>query len=196
MARDGMSKEQALRRIRSQMPLSEKLRRADVIIPTTGSRAQSADRVRVQWGTGDAKGEGRHMMDPSNRTDAQEPVRRPRSQTRRNMLAQSGYYPTEETAETPVIPREKSGGWNRKKLALWVGLGVVLVIALFWGAMELSRYIQLQNELRAERLRLEELAREKARHPFLFRSLVEDYSSEQGLDPALVAAMILKREQL
>ena len=49
MARDGMNKEQALRRIRSQMPLSEKLRRADVIIPTTGSRAQSADRVRAQW---------------------------------------------------------------------------------------------------------------------------------------------------
>ncbi|HML45119.1 MAG TPA: dephospho-CoA kinase [Clostridia bacterium] len=49
MARDGMAREQALRRIRSQMPLSEKLRRADVIIPTTGSRAQSADRVRAQW---------------------------------------------------------------------------------------------------------------------------------------------------
>ena len=49
MARDGMSREQALRRIRSQMPLSEKLRRADVIIPTTGTRAQSADRIRAQW---------------------------------------------------------------------------------------------------------------------------------------------------
>lgn len=49
MARDGVSREQALRRIRSQMPLSEKLRRADVIIPTTGCRAQSAERVRAQW---------------------------------------------------------------------------------------------------------------------------------------------------
>ena len=49
MARDNMSPEQALRRIRSQMPLSEKLRRADVIIATTGSRAQSAARVTAQW---------------------------------------------------------------------------------------------------------------------------------------------------
>lgn len=131
------------------------------------------------------------MMEPSNRTDPQEPVRHPRSQTRRRMLAQSGFYPSEETAETPVIPKEKSGGWTRGKLALWAGLAVVLVFALFWGALELSHYIQVQNALRAERLRLEELAREKARHPFRYRSLVEDYSREQGLDPALVAAMIL-----
>ncbi|HML45118.1 MAG TPA: lytic transglycosylase domain-containing protein [Clostridia bacterium] len=107
------------------------------------------------------------------------------------MLTQAGFYPSEETAETPVIPKGKSGGWTRGKLALWAGLAVLLIIALFWGALEISRYIQVQNALRAERLRLEELAREKARHPFRYRSLVEDYAREQGLDPALVAAMIL-----
>ena len=131
------------------------------------------------------------MMEPFNRMDQQEPVRRPRSRARRKTLMQSGYYPSEETAETPVIRQGKSAGWTRGKLVLWVGLAVVLVAALFWGALELSRYIELQNEILAERLRLEELAREKARHPFQYRALVEDYSREQELDPALVAAMIL-----
>lgn len=131
------------------------------------------------------------MMEPSNRMEPPERVRHPRSRARRRILAQTGFYPSEETAETPVISNQKNGKWTRKKLAIWIGLAAVLVIALFWGALELSRYIQLQNELRAERLRLEELAREKARHPFRYRSLIEDYAREQALDPALVAAMIL-----
>lgn len=49
MARDRMSHAQAMLRIESQMPMAEKLRRADIILPTTGARAQSAEMIREQW---------------------------------------------------------------------------------------------------------------------------------------------------
>ena len=46
MIRDGLSKEDALSRIRSQMPLEEKCRRADAVIHTDGPILQTQRQVR------------------------------------------------------------------------------------------------------------------------------------------------------
>ena len=49
MRRDGHSLIQALRRVRSQMPVGRKRRRADHVIDTTGTRQRSARRALQLW---------------------------------------------------------------------------------------------------------------------------------------------------
>ncbi|HXG04984.1 MAG TPA: dephospho-CoA kinase [Candidatus Binatia bacterium] len=46
MARDGLSREEALRRVRSQMPVSEKARLAHYVIDNSGDRAATEAQVR------------------------------------------------------------------------------------------------------------------------------------------------------
>ncbi|MEG0766920.1 MAG: dephospho-CoA kinase [Clostridia bacterium] len=47
--RDGLSAEDALTRIHNQMSISEKIRRADVVIDTSGTLAETAAKITVQW---------------------------------------------------------------------------------------------------------------------------------------------------
>jgi dephospho-CoA kinase len=49
MARDGLTEPQALARIRSQMPLRDKCRRADVLFPMTVPRPQAHEMAAAQW---------------------------------------------------------------------------------------------------------------------------------------------------
>ncbi len=49
MKRDGISREEALRKIAAQMPLHEKAAYADVIIDNSGLREETAHRVRREW---------------------------------------------------------------------------------------------------------------------------------------------------
>lgn len=49
MERDGLAREAALARIRSQMPTEEKLRRADCAIDTSGPLEQTQARLRALW---------------------------------------------------------------------------------------------------------------------------------------------------
>lgn len=49
MARDGLSAEQALARIDSQMPVAEKARRADHVIDNGGTLAQTEAQVEALW---------------------------------------------------------------------------------------------------------------------------------------------------
>ena len=49
MARDGLTAQQAQARIDSQMPLSEKLARADRAIDNSGSREATKARLRALW---------------------------------------------------------------------------------------------------------------------------------------------------
>lgn len=46
MARDGLSREEALRRVRSQMPLAEKARLADYVIDTSGTKEETIAQVK------------------------------------------------------------------------------------------------------------------------------------------------------
>ena len=49
MARDGLTAQQAQARIDSQMPLSEKLARADRTIDNSGSREHTQELLRALW---------------------------------------------------------------------------------------------------------------------------------------------------
>jgi dephospho-CoA kinase len=49
MARDGCSREEALRRIRAQMPLAEKQALADHVIDNSGSPEETERQVRALW---------------------------------------------------------------------------------------------------------------------------------------------------
>lgn len=49
LKRDGISKEEALRKMAAQMPLSEKAAYADVIIDNSGLQEETAHRVRREW---------------------------------------------------------------------------------------------------------------------------------------------------
>jgi dephospho-CoA kinase len=49
MARDNLSRGQALARIKAQMPLEEKLRYADEVINTEGTKAQTLEQVEKLW---------------------------------------------------------------------------------------------------------------------------------------------------
>ncbi len=49
MARDGLSREDALARIRAQLPIEEKRQLADVVIDNTSSWEDTEKRVRELW---------------------------------------------------------------------------------------------------------------------------------------------------
>lgn len=51
MARDGLNREEACQRIKSQMPLAEKLQKADRIIDNNGSPAETREQVLGLWTT-------------------------------------------------------------------------------------------------------------------------------------------------
>jgi dephospho-CoA kinase len=49
MARNGVSKEDAEKRLKSQMPISEKISRADIVIDNEGSITETEKKVRQVW---------------------------------------------------------------------------------------------------------------------------------------------------
>src|SRR5205085_2353342 len=49
IARDGIDRDEALRKIRSQMPLAEKAKLADYVIDNSGAPAATAERVRAVY---------------------------------------------------------------------------------------------------------------------------------------------------
>jgi len=49
MERDGLTTEQAMNRIRSQMPIEEKKRRADVVIDNSGTLKETEDQIIDYW---------------------------------------------------------------------------------------------------------------------------------------------------
>ena len=49
MERDGVSREEVLRRLRRQMPLEEKVKYADFIIDTSGTKEATLQQVRTVY---------------------------------------------------------------------------------------------------------------------------------------------------
>jgi dephospho-CoA kinase len=47
MNRDGLAEEEARQRLAAQLPIDEKVRRADFVIPTDGTIEQTAEQVRL-----------------------------------------------------------------------------------------------------------------------------------------------------
>jgi soluble lytic murein transglycosylase len=80
---------------------------------------------------------------------------------------------------------------KRRRRGLRTALCAILALAVGAGAwLGLIWLPEYRAEL-AEKIRRAEWAMEEARHPFAYRGLVESAASSQGLDPALVAAVIL-----
>lgn len=49
MKRDGITRQQAVERVKAQMPLKEKIARADAVIDNTGTRRETREQVAVLW---------------------------------------------------------------------------------------------------------------------------------------------------
>ncbi|MCL1964673.1 MAG: lytic transglycosylase domain-containing protein [Firmicutes bacterium] len=133
------------------------------------------------------------------------PVRQPRSAARRAQVhAQIGGQlkspPLARPAFTPAGAWEDTGAiieappqktfWGRQPPITWILMAVVL-IAMFLMALAAGINAWRVYELeRAEARRLRQWAEEKAKYKFPYRGMIEDYASEAGVDPALVAAVI------
>jgi dephospho-CoA kinase len=63
MARDGLGDDEALARVRSQMPVAEKAKLADHVIDNSGDRARTAARVREVYAA--LAGEARRRTEPA-----------------------------------------------------------------------------------------------------------------------------------
>ncbi len=121
------------------------------------------------------------------------PPRRPRSAARR---AQCGLPPRqlqegpwEDTAVLTTAP-EPPSFFSRQPPIFWV-VAALLLTAMFvlTGVVAIDAWHAREAE-RAEALRRQQWEEEEATYKLLFRDFIEDYSYEQGLDPALVAAVI------
>lgn len=80
------------------------------------------------------------------------------------------------------------GVWQRIPAPLRAAILLLLLTAFLTGAVAVTRsYLAAQEERR----RLEAEAAERAQHPLYYADLITQYALSQGLDPALVSAVIL-----
>ncbi|MDR0896532.1 MAG: lytic transglycosylase domain-containing protein [Oscillospiraceae bacterium] len=121
-------------------------------------------------------------------------VRKPRSKRHTQVYARVGGQlppaprPYEDTESLPMPPARPA--LRRLPPLVWF-VAAVLLVGLFVGAGALGINAWRAAEARrAEELRAKQWADEEARYRFGYRDLVEDYAAEQGIDPALVAAVI------
>jgi soluble lytic murein transglycosylase len=131
---------------------------------------------------------------PDPRRDARTPERKFRSK-RRALAAQDA-----PPAQTPAVPGDRPPAEYRppsapeprprRRLPRWLWLlpiAAALIIALVLGR-GLYRDFQIRE---AERKRVEAERKERAAHPLVYQDLIEENAALYGLDPALVAAVIL-----
>lgn len=84
--------------------------------------------------------------------------------------------------------RRKAGLFHRIPRAARAAIGFVLIVCLLTCAVAVTRsYLAAQEERR----RLEAEAAERAQHPLYYEDAIRANASVQGVDPSLVAAIIL-----
>ena len=180
--RDGLSREQAERRIDSQMPLDEKIRRADAVIDTSGTLEQTRQQVdALLFALKPAR-----RRRPPQTLDLSDDVPPERPSVPRRAVR---VVPI-ETEDSPRRTRS-----NRKNSPFdglpapvrFLALALALIL-LVTGAVSITKTYLAKQE---ERRRLEAEAAERAQHPLYYGDLITLYASEQNLDPALVSAVIL-----
>ena len=91
--------------------------------------------------------------------------------------------------------REASEGYirrskSRRTKRTWFACAIVLMSVMAGAWFALVWLPQYRADV-AERIRQAQWALEEAQHPLAYRQYIEAYSEERGLDPALVAAVIL-----
>lgn len=95
-----------------------------------------------------------------------------------------------DDTSTAVEMAPERGFLSRQRPLFWVVAAILLTLILTLAAIiGVGEWRQMQAR-KAEEARLLQLAEEKARYRFLYRDLVEGYSAQYGLDPAMVAAII------
>lgn len=115
--------------------------------------------------------------------DAPAPARRRQSAAQRPVSA-SGSVPARRNAPSARL----AAAMEAIPPGLRTALLIVLALAFLMSAAAITRsYLAAQEERR----RLEAEAAERAQHPLYYAGLIEQYAASQGLDPALVSAIIL-----
>ena len=184
--RDGLSREQAERRIDSQMPLDEKIRRADAVIDTSGTVEQTqkqADALLEAIAPSAAPVRRRRPPQTLNLSDNVPPERPavPRRAVRVVPIE------TEDAPRRSRVSRARSPFDGLPAPVRFFALALALIL-LVTGAVSITKTYLAKQE---ERRRLEAEAAERAQHPLYYGDLITLYAGEQNLDPALVSAVIL-----
>ena len=184
--RDGLSREQAERRIDSQMPPDEKIRRANAVIDTDGSIEQTHRQVDALLEAAVSGAPVRRSRPPQSPrlSDDALPERPPVPRRAVRVL-------TIETEDSPAasLPSSRARspltGLPSPVRFFALALAVILLVT---GAVSVTKTYLAKQE---ERRRLEAEAAERAQHPLYYGDLITLYAAEQSLDPALVSAVIL-----
>ncbi len=184
--RDGLSREQAEHRIDSQMPLDEKIRRADAVIDTSGTVEQTqkqADALLEAIAPSAAPVRRRRPPQTLNLSDNVPPERPavPRRAVRVVPIE------TEDAPRRSRVSRARSPFDGLPAPVRFFALALALIL-LVTGAVSITKTYLAKQE---ERRRLEAEAAERAQHPLYYSDLITLYAGEQNLDPALVSAVIL-----
>lgn len=207
MARDSLTRDDALRRIRSQMPTEDKLRRADEGIDTSGPFEETRRQVEALWAR------ALHMAGASIVPEAGASApRRRRSEARRMqqrvLEAQATQEPVLESTrpfEPPSMPWEDTSTlldmppvktfWAKQKPVFWIAAGVLLVALLVvLGIMGVRAVRESQAQRLAEQA-ARQLEEERLRYRLDYKDAIDAGAAEFGVDPALIAAVIFNESR-
>ena len=171
LKRDGLSREEALKRIHAQMPLAEKERRADAVIHTDGPLyeiEQQLDNL-LSEALPNVNSSGPHTLkDPSIQNGNREP------HASGSMKAKRRSSLTLWLSSLPV--------WMRVLIAAAASSLILTIAVLLIRDYTARQEIRRQKELEAA---------ERASHPLYYEDLILRDAKENQLDPALVSAVIL-----
>ena len=163
--RNNLSREQALARIHSQMPLSEKVALADAVIDTSGTLEATYAQIHRML-------EELHAPPSEANPETEYALRMPPSRNRKSKL-------DSEPVRSPFLSPKT-----------WLSILAAFLISVLFlgvGTIALRRYI---NELEIKK-QLEVEAAERAQHPLLFPEFILPYAKKFDLDPALISSVIL-----
>lgn len=185
--RDGLSREQAERRINSQMPLDEKIRRANAVIDTSGTIEQTQKQVDGLLESVAASAAPVRRRRPPQTLHLSDDVPKDRPAVPRRAVRVVPIETEDSPRRVGRSSRARSPFDGLPTPVRFLALALALIL-LVTGAVSITKTYLAKQE---ERRRLEAEAAERAQHPLYYGDLITLYASEQNLDPALVSAVIL-----
>lgn len=203
MERDGLSEDEAMARIRSQLSADEKAARSAVVIPTTGTleesralvpplyrqelEAAAAPSVRRRRSARYETVPGPLPVTPAPVPPSAPPVSPVRPPMQPVAIPPEVMDRPSGARKTNREPRKRKAEW-RLPSALLTGLIVACfaILAMFTADSLMNAYLTRSRETR-------EAAYRKVvdDHPLLYRDYIEKYAEEYNLHPAFVSAIIM-----